>query len=569
MLAHILLLAVATQVPQITPRDPATRSERTGSGAIRGRVVAGDTGAPMRRAIVNLISAQPNQRVSSRNVSTDAEGRFEFASLPPGSYRLRANPGPYRSQYLASAYGGRRPSDMGRTIDLASGQQFEQADIAMIRGGVIPGRVTDDFGEPVTRAMIFASRIMPGSSSTTLRRTGASAQTDDQGRFRLFGLEPGDYVVAAETRGFGGPQVEGESEGFATTYYPSATNEREAGRVRVSGTGDAGEVEIQLVRTRTFRITGTVMNSKGQVVPNPNVMLMRPMVGGGFGSGGVNRGTDGKFMIRDVVPGEYRLLVRPMQMGPPQPDQSGAKGARPEYATMPLSVASDIDDLVIITQPGVSIVGRVVFAEGTPATLPSMRVQTQPGDPNMPMMGPSPSATTGPDGQFTLSDLFGPLLLRGFLAGGPSATMPTYTLKAVMLGGTDITDTPVEFKPEHSRHVEIVLTSRASTLEGTVTDDNGAPADDVMVVLIPEDKTSWRVGSPRLRIATLQKEGRFSAQRVLAGRYHVIAVPREGFYLSPDTDPAVFEQMVKDATTVTLNEDEKRTVDLRVIRPAR
>ena len=63
MLAHILLIGLAIQVPQITPRDPATRSERTGSGAIRGRVVAGDTGVPMRRAIVNLVSAQPNQPV--------------------------------------------------------------------------------------------------------------------------------------------------------------------------------------------------------------------------------------------------------------------------------------------------------------------------------------------------------------------------------------------------------------------------------------------------------------------------------------------------------------------------
>jgi hypothetical protein len=56
---------------------------------------------------------------------------------------------------------------------------------------------------------------------------------------------------------------------------------------------------------------------------------------------------------------------------------------------------------------------------------------------------------------------------------------------------------------------------------------------------------------------------------VLAGRYHAIAVPREGFFLTPDTGPEVFEQMVKDSTLVTVGEDEKRTVDLRVVRPAR
>jgi hypothetical protein len=406
---------------------------------------------------------------------------------------------------------------------------------------------------------------MPGS--TAVQRTGANSQTDDHGRFRLFGLEPGDYVIAAETRNFG-PPVEGESEGFATTYYPSATNEREAARVRVSGVGDAADVEIQLVRTRTFRITGTVMNSRGQVASNANVMLMRPSVGGGFSSRGMNRGSDGQFTIRDVVPGEYRLVVRPMQSGPPQPEQSGAKGPRPEYATVPLNVSSDIDDLVVVTQPGVSIVGRVVIAEGTPPALPAIRIQAQPAERSL-MLGSPPSATSTADGQFTLNDLFGPLLLRGFPQGGSPGNTPGYTLKAVMLGGTDITDTAVEFKSEHSRHLEIVLTTRASTLEGAVTDDNGAPADDVMVVIIPEDKNSWRVGSPRLRMAALQKEGRFSAPRVLAGRYHVIAVPREGFFLSPETSPEVFEQLVKDATSVVLNEDETRSVDLRVVRPAR
>jgi hypothetical protein len=311
------------------------------------------------------------------------------------------------------------------------------------------------------------------------------------------------------------------------------------------------------------------MNSKGQVVSNANVMLLRPSIGGGFSSGGgMNRGGDGKFTIANVVPGEYRLVVRPTS-GPPPSDEGDTKAPRPEYATVPLNVASDIDDLMVVTQPGVSIVGRVVFAEGTPATVPRIRVQAQPGDRGSFMMGPSPNTTSGADGQFTLNDLHGPLLLRGFPQGGAPTTMPGYTMKAVMLGGTDITDIPIEFKPEHSRHVEIVLTSRASTLEGTVTDDNGAPATDVMVVLIPEDKASWRVGSPRLRMTGIEKEGRFRATRLLAGRYHAVAVPREGFMLSPDTSPELFAELVKEATPVVLNEDETRAVDLRVFRPAR
>ena len=561
------LLLISLQVTQVIPRDRQPGKVPTGTGAIRGRVVAADTGVPMRRATVTLMGAQPTQPMAPRNMATDADGRFEFKGLPAGSYRLRATPGAYRSQYLASTYGGRRSNDPGRTIDLVAGQQFEQADIAMLRGGAVPGRVTDDFGDPVTRAMVFASRIMPGS--TNFQRVGSSAVTDDQGRFRLYGLEPGEYVVGSELRGFGGPPVEGETEGFATTYYPSALSEREAARIRVPASGDSGDVDIQLVRTRTFRVTGTVMNSKGQVVENPQVMLMRVVPGsGGFSTGGNMSIQNGKFTIRDVVPGDYRLVVRPMQMGPPRQDQEAAKGPKPEYATVPLSVAADIDDLVVMTQPGVSIAGRIVFAEGAPATLPSVRISTQPAD-RGPMNGPLPSATSGQDGTFTLNDLFGPVLVRGGVTGGSPGNPPLYTLKAIMLGGTDITDMPVEFKSEHSRHLEVVLTSRASTVEGTVTDDNGPADSDVMVVMIPEDKAAWRVTSPRMRMAPPMKEGRFSIPRVLAGRYHVVAVPRESVYLSPDTGPEVFEQLVKEATAVTVGEDEKRAVDLRVVRIAR
>ena len=564
MTVTTLVLALALQVTQTTPRDAPVRT-RAGTGAIRGRVVAADTGAPMRRVVVSLLPTKTDQPVTSRNVVADAEGRFEFTALPPGIYRVRAMPAAYRGQYLSSSHGGRGPNDMGRSIELAAGQQLEGADIAMLRGGAIPGRVTDDFGDPVTRAMVFTSRVMPGS--TTPQRIGSSFQTDDQGRFRVYGLEPGDYVVGAEVRGFGGPPVEGETEGFAVTYYPSSLNDREAARVRVTGSADAGDVEIQLVRTRTFRIAGTVMNSKGEVVNNPQIMLVRPNTGGFNAAGAMSSMQNGKFTIRDVVPGEYRLVVRPMQMGP-QPEQTTAKGPRPEYATVPVSVASDIDDLVVMTQPGVSITGRVAFAEGTAPTLPSMRISTMPAERNM-TFGPSPGATSAPDGTFTLNDLFGPQLVRGGVTGAGAGTAPAYTLKAVMLGGTDITDTPVEFKADHNRHLELVFTSRASTVEGMVTDDSGAPANDVMIVMIPEDKSAWKITSPRFRMSSLQKEGHFSVPRMLAGRYHAIAVPREGFFLTPDTGPEVFEQMVKDSTLVTVGEDEKRTVDLRVVRPAR
>lgn len=579
LLAPLLMLTILSQAtPGQPPRVPATPRDappaREGTAVIRGRVTAVDTGQPLRRAFVSLSggpvsgtgtapvtvlgagSGSANPR-GPRTVATNADGGFEFTALPGGTYRIRVTAGAYRGHYLQVPFGGRSPMDAGQPIELKDGERF-QADVALPRGGAIVGRVVDDFGEPVSRVMVFPSRVMPGGS---IQRTGGGFnQTDDLGRFRLYGLEPGEYVVGAEARGMGGPPLEGVSEGFVITYFPSALNEREASRVRVVGTGDSGDVEIMLVRTRTFQISGTIMDSQGRMVMRPNAMLMRPTGGGsGFSSSGVsNVDASGKFTIRDVVPGEYRLVVRPAFTGPPseQPPQKGQP--RPEYATVPLSVSADIEDLVVVTQPGTTVSGQVVFAEGTPPTVPSgIRIMAQPGE-RMMMMGPSPNVVVGSNLQFTLTDMFGPQLIR------VSGLQPGHALKAVMLGATEITDTPVEFKPDHSRQLEVVVTTRASTLDGIVTNDRGEPAEEVMVLAIPEDKSSWKVGSPRLRMTGVTKGGKFELRGLLAGRYYVVAFPRGRVFLTPDLAPEAFEPLVKDATAVVVGEDDKRTIDLRL-----
>jgi hypothetical protein len=571
-----LLLAIQTitvsqqAAPPAPPRDAPP--ERPGTAVIRGRVTAADTGLPLRRAFVTLQGGPPMSRPQTppppgtpaasvmlsgprnmRSVATNADGSFEFTALAAGTYRLRASAGAYRGHYLALAFGARTSMDPGKPIELAAGQQFE-ANIGVPRGGAIVGRVVDDFGEPVSRVMVYPLRAMPGGP---MQRTGGGFnQTDDMGRFRLYGLEPGEYGVAAEARGMGGPPMEGIAEGFVTTFFPSALSEREGSRVRVVAGTDTGDVEIALVRTRTFKITGTVMDSKGRPSTNPNLQLVKSTPGGGMGSSGMSqRNPDGTFTIRDVVPGDYRLTVMPWG-GPP-----GQQPAEPiERASVPISVGADIDGLVIVTQPGVSLAGSITFAEGTPAKVPQgLHVSAQAAE-RMMMMGPQPNVTAGDDLQFTLKDMFGPQLIRVY---GPG-----YTLKAVMLGATDITETPVEFKREHSGHLRIVMTSRVGTIEGAVTDDRGEPASSVMIVALPEDKAAWRTGSSRIRMGGTGNEGRYSISNLLAGRYFVVAVPRDRVFLNFETPPEIYEALAKEATAVVVGEDEKRTLDLRVARLA-
>jgi hypothetical protein len=68
---------------QLPARDAASPEQKTGTAIIRGRVVAADTGRPLRRARVAL-SGQ--NRATSRTATTDLQGRYELRDLPAGRY---------------------------------------------------------------------------------------------------------------------------------------------------------------------------------------------------------------------------------------------------------------------------------------------------------------------------------------------------------------------------------------------------------------------------------------------------------------------------------------------------
>ena len=77
----------------IPPRD--NTQTPTGTAKISGRVIAADTGTPIRRAQININSRDAQ---FNRSVTTDSEGRYELAALPAGRYRLFVNKAGYRAR---------------------------------------------------------------------------------------------------------------------------------------------------------------------------------------------------------------------------------------------------------------------------------------------------------------------------------------------------------------------------------------------------------------------------------------------------------------------------------------
>src|SRR6266545_7776702 len=74
------------QLPGMGPRQP-----KTGTGRLRGRAVASDTGSPVRHAVIRISGPD----IGTKTAMTDAEGRYEFRDLPGGRFSLSASKAGY------------------------------------------------------------------------------------------------------------------------------------------------------------------------------------------------------------------------------------------------------------------------------------------------------------------------------------------------------------------------------------------------------------------------------------------------------------------------------------------
>lgn len=518
-------------VLQQTPRYPAPAPE-PGSGIIRGRVIASDTGAPVRRAIVTVAASGVWRRLL-----TDGEGRYEARNLLPGAYSVVASPNTSQAQFLES-------NPTTQTVPLSPGQTIEWHDLVLLRAGAIVGRIVDEYGDPVSGVSIAAQRAgdPPG------RNTMPAQSSDELGRYRVFRLPPGEYEILA--RPSQAPLDPGNPGGvaFIDTYYPRAQSRADTVSITVHAGRDTTVDDLRLLSGRLMRVRGVIApSSAARRDPAPIVSLRHE-------SGGVSRGVDadGAFTFDRQRPGAYRLTVRAL---------SANREATVEYGSIPLTLTDrDVDGIVVTLKPTVTLSGRVVFdGPSGPPLSGALSVRA-----DRPQRDPSSDLTHTParvaeDFSFTLRDLAGELLLRP--AGGMAGP---WSLKAVLLDGRDITDVPREFQAGDSGRIQIVLTERWAEVTGLVRDDSGSPVPGSTVVLFGEDRSTWFAESSRMRAASVRHDGRFAMQGLRAGRYHLAALPPKTRWDFQQMDRALLEQHALDAPPLAIGDGERRQIDLKV-----
>ena len=513
--------------------------EVQGTASIRGLVTSADTNSPVRRAQVRATSADTR---SARLSTTDADGRFELRDLPAGRWTISATKGGFVTQQ----FGQRHSFESVEPVDLADGQRFT-ANFTLSRGSAITGRVSDEFGDPITGARVQVLRSQVQQGRRRLVPTANGAQTDDTGAFRVFGLAPGEYYVAASLQAAPADSSTNPVS-YAPTYFPGTGNIADAQRLTLTlGTEQSG-INFVLQPVRAVRVSGTVVDSNG--APTQALLNLTPA---GFGDdGGLQLGNparvlpDGSFTILNVVPGEYVLTVNGRPNG----------NATPEVASMPVTVGNDdLAGVSIATSKGGTIRGTIVADNNAKVATTNIQVSVQALRPAPGNFQPRTQVSSG--GTFELNGLIGAQVLRvDRLPDG-------WTVKSIRANGRDITDTALEFRGSEAATVQVVLTNRISEVSGAVK-ANGQPVTSASVVLFPEDAAQWVFPSRRVRMVRVDQTGVFHAQSLPPGeRYLAVAVD----YLEQGEfqDPLFLERMRGRATAFSLTDGENKNVDLTLV----
>ena len=341
------------------------------TGGITGRVVADGTNAPIAGARVLVFPAgRPTGPMGPPpQAITDQDGRFAFGKLAPGEYRLDVQKTGFAPL--------NEPMTQPRTFTVAAGQPLS-VDLRLQRGGVISGRVLDARGEPMTDANVMAMRRRPAPPNGVrqprllLAPIRGPQQTNDLGEFRIAGLAPGEYVVAA-TRprfsfGFGGPGVpppssaSGAHTTLVPTFYPGTADQAGALVVTVAAGAEVGNVVFTMQSAPAFRVSGIVLDESRAPIDGAMVTLTQdPRTGPIMGALGSGRSDgSGRFAIDDVPAGTYRAnasVMMSIRSG------SGGIGAVSSWASSSSSVGGDIEQSpeIIVTDAdvkGVRVVTR-------------------------------------------------------------------------------------------------------------------------------------------------------------------------------------------------------------------
>lgn len=444
---------------------------------LQSLVLEQHTGQALDQVRVELIGG------SGRAV-TGADGRFRLAAMKPGAFRLMLS----REGYADVAVAG--VIDADTTVVMR-----------MPKAGSVSGQVRNAEGQPVRGALVIPLQLR-GEMRTPEPLRDRVAYTDDRGVYRLFGLLPGEYRVAA-----------------SVNQTPAET--LDSVMAIVSG-DELKQADFSFRWQQPKAVAGRV---EAPETARPFLLRLSPEALPFTTTAETLAEPDGSFRFPSVPPGAYQLFG----MGPCMGNSgfSGILGRGPVFARDGGGVTVQADDVTV--QPLSAVPGHsVAFAlEGNCSASGTLQLRSE--------------EEWGSRSRISLELTAEPISVSNLPPARYFATM------SGLQPGCFYAGDPVLDLPKAPAGQLKLRVARAATLRGELI---GPGKDDAAMVVL------WPV-APQKGDATVvnlvpDAEGKFSQEGLRPGRYRLLRVPMRSWLAgpwTPDTPRIVEIELVAGGVT--------------------
>jgi hypothetical protein len=358
-IASVGLGLAAAQQSSAVPKNSSAVT-----GSVAGYVVYDETKLPARFAEIHLVpkpadaelvllkdpsivsaepSTQSEPRLSLALGSTGMDGSFRLDGVPAGDYFVVAiKPGYVTPGALTDLQASedelKRLIPSLPSVSIAVGQ-VASVNLTLHRGAVISGRMQFADGSPAIGAGVvwepadnilfrggYRNKVLTPlahalQSFGSVQESSRKAVADDEGRYRLYGLPPGKYVVSTMIGlNHGSGQIitdKGSASAsgrehlypeLIVVYEPGVFRRKDAKVFEIRGDERVMDADFKIDPEGLHTLRGKVLSSEDRHAPNGAMVRLKEEGAKEVGRF-VEIEEDGSFQINYLPPGSYTLEV--------------------------------------------------------------------------------------------------------------------------------------------------------------------------------------------------------------------------------------------------------------------
>jgi hypothetical protein len=487
-----------------------TRPGRVQSATIEGTVISDFDEKPLRRAHVTLRPMEAG--LTAIGADGDDKGRFIIRDIASGRYMLIAE----RDGFLVSSTTVRGSLRMPQIFAIRGSDRVSNLTFRLRPWALLAGHVRFEDAEPAVNVRVDAYREYRNKGRSGYAVV-ASTRTDDRGEYRMYGLQPGAYFVAAVyERAAPQPglidQVRTDGEGrevpvmaYTTTFHPNTVKLSEGVPIRLDYGREISGIDLFLKLVKKVKIRGRVRSGvSGELVTTAAITLQRMDAQNVAGLAVPLRAafdSSGAFQIRDVTAGPYLLTA-----------EGGDAGERLIGRAILAVAEEDIEQMEVLIVPERGWAG-VIRTEGGGRL-----------DQNKPLIAVlEPRSEKGAVINAGVRNLKFDCRVLGdevYDLYMQNLTDDFY-VSAVRVNGSDVMSSGIEGgQATTDRPFEVVLDSRGGRVGGVVAGPDGNAWSGANLMLIP-DPPNGRLQA--YRDGEADEYGRFMIRGVPPGKYILAA----------------------------------------------